>query len=82
MKRTRFAEEQIIAILKEQEAGISVADLNRSSGLVYRARGSPLKSLRARYGSCRYLAEGPKVGTTLSLPAGRRISRCPEDPKG
>ena len=29
MKRSRFSEEQIIAILKEQEAGVSVADLCR-----------------------------------------------------
>lgn len=27
MKRSRFSEEQIIAILKEQESGVSVADL-------------------------------------------------------
>jgi hypothetical protein len=34
MKRSRFSEEQIIAILKEQESGVSTADgrpkLNRS----------------------------------------------------
>lgn len=29
MKRSRFSEEQIIAILKEQESGVSVADLCR-----------------------------------------------------
>jgi putative transposase len=29
MKRSRFTEEQIIAILKEQEAGVAVADLCR-----------------------------------------------------
>ncbi len=33
MKRSRFSEEQIIAILKEQEAGISVADLCRKHGV-------------------------------------------------
>ncbi|MER9978276.1 transposase, partial [Mesorhizobium sp. M0085] len=27
MKRSRFSEEQIIGILKEHEAGVSVADL-------------------------------------------------------
>ena len=32
MKRSRFSEEQIIAILKEQEAGVSVADLCRKHG--------------------------------------------------
>ena len=33
MKRSRFNEEQIIAILKEQEAGLSTADLCRKHGI-------------------------------------------------
>ena len=33
MKRTRFSEEQIIGILKEHEAGVSVADLCRKYGV-------------------------------------------------
>ncbi len=33
MKRTRFSEEQIIAILKEHEAGIPVAELCRKHGV-------------------------------------------------
>ncbi len=33
MKRSRFTEEQIIAILHEQEAGVPVADLCRKHGL-------------------------------------------------
>ncbi|SEG74984.1 putative transposase [Bosea lathyri] len=33
MKRSRFSEEQIIAILKEQETGVSVADLCRKHGV-------------------------------------------------
>lgn len=33
MKRSRFSEEQISAILKEQESGVSVADLCRKHGV-------------------------------------------------
>jgi len=33
MKRSRFTEDQIIGILKEHEAGVSVADLCRKHGV-------------------------------------------------
>lgn len=33
MKRSRFTEEQIIGILREQEAGVPIADLCRKHGL-------------------------------------------------
>ena len=33
MKRSRFSEEQIIAILREQEAGMKTADLCRKHGV-------------------------------------------------
>ena len=33
MKRSRFSEEQIIAILKEQEAGMATADVCRRRGI-------------------------------------------------
>ena len=46
MKRSRFTEEQIIGILREQEAGIPVADLCRKHGL-----GSPtFYKWKAKYG--------------------------------
>jgi putative transposase len=33
MKRSRFSEEQVIAILKEQESGVSTADVCRLHGI-------------------------------------------------
>ena len=33
MKRSRFSEEQIVAILKEQEAGVKTADVCRRHGI-------------------------------------------------
>jgi putative transposase len=35
MKRSRFSEEQIIAILKEQDAGVPVSELCRKHGVSY-----------------------------------------------
>jgi len=34
MKRSRFSEEQVIAILKEQEAGMATADVCRRHGII------------------------------------------------
>jgi putative transposase len=46
MKRNRFTEEQIIGILKEHEAGISVADLCRKHGV----SGASIYKWKAKFG--------------------------------
>ena len=46
MKRSRFTEDQIIGILKEHEAGVSVADLCRKHGV----SDATVYKWKARYG--------------------------------
>lgn len=46
MKRSRFNEEQIIAILKEQEAGLGTVDLCRKHGI----SSATFYKWKARYG--------------------------------
>jgi putative transposase len=46
MKRSRFSEEQIIAILKEQEAGMKTADLCRKHGI----SGATFYKWKSKYG--------------------------------
>jgi putative transposase len=46
MKKSRFAEEKIIAILKELEAGVKAAELARKHGVSE----ATLYNWRARYG--------------------------------
>jgi putative transposase len=47
MKRQRFTEEQIIGILREQDAGAKVADLARKHGISE----ATLYNWKAKYGS-------------------------------
>ena len=47
MKRKRFSEEQIIGILKEHEAGVSVSELYRKHGV----SNASIYKWKARFGS-------------------------------
>jgi putative transposase len=46
MKRTRFTEEQVIAIVKEQEAGMATAEVCRRHGV----SGATFYKWKAKYG--------------------------------
>ena len=46
MKRTRFTEEQIIGVLKEHEAGITIAELCRKHGV----SSASIYKWKAKYG--------------------------------
>ena len=46
MKRSRFSEEQIIAMLKEQEAGMATADVCRRHGI----SGATFYKYKAKFG--------------------------------
>jgi len=88
MKKSRFTEEQIIAVLKEQQAGIPVAELCRKHGVSeatfynWRSRfggmevsqARRLKSLEAENGKLKkLLAESMLDAATLREALGRNF---------
>lgn len=46
MKRSKFSEEQIVAILREQEAGAKTEDVSRRHGI----SSAPVYAWKAKYG--------------------------------
>ena len=58
MKKTRFSEEQIIAVLREQEGGMKTADVCRKHGI----SSATLYAWKAKYG-------GMEVSEAASLKA-------------
>ena len=57
MKRSRFSEEQIIGILKEHEAGVSVADLCRKHGV----SDASIYNWKARFGGGMDVSEARRL---------------------
>ena len=58
MKRSRFNEEQIIAILKQQESGVATADVCRDHGIIW----ATFYKWKAKFG-------GPEVSDARKLQA-------------
>jgi putative transposase len=59
MKRSRFTEEQIIAVLREQDAGLSTAEVCRKHGIST----ATFYAWKAKFGGM----EGPRPSGSSSL---------------
>ncbi len=77
MKRSRFNEEQIIAILKEQEAGMATAEVCRRHGI----RSATFYKWKSKFGGLEVLLRNMLL---KALPAGRgrrrRVKLLPLEP--
>jgi len=65
MKRSRFTEEQIIAILHEQEAGAKTAEVCRKHGI----SGATFYAWKAKFGGMD-VSEAKRLRALESLPSG------------
>ncbi len=84
MKRKRFTEEQIIAVLKESEAGAKTDDICRRHGI----SSATFYSWRKMYGSmeagddCHWNAIGPSDNGDASASFGSRECQAEADRRG
>jgi putative transposase len=73
MKRSRFSDEQIIAILKEQEAGSATVDLCRRHGI----SGATLYKWKAEFHGLE-VTEAKRLGTLVEKNA--KLKKRPAEP--
>src|SRR5208283_3369500 len=87
MKRVRFTEDQIIAVLREHEAGAKTADLARKHGIseatLYNWKAkyggldvSEARRLRALPPPTEFTENGIGDGGQVAAPAGRAVDRA------
>ena len=76
MKRNRFSEEQIIGILNEHEAGVSIADLSRN----HCVGNASIYKWKAKFGGMEVLEAKSMITREDENTRGQTSSRDPEFP--